>query len=239
MASNVSLDRVVAGVSSYLGNPPNFSNLLGDVYERIIDAQEEHVNFLSLYQVDPLVKNSEITLQPGTLNYQLPSDVGGIRLLRTKPDRQGRFVEIDVVDIQDLANYQSTKSFITESDFSVPRACSRILVGTVPHLQMSVNPTSQTVCELFYEGAGKADLDLDEPPEYLVNFHGLLKAQVAFDMLPLMEWPKDKYQRFAQHLSMRLGEKKQLLERYLSQSDSEQSGFVQGWGNGRQRYGWS
>lgn len=244
MAVNNSTDRVVAGVASYLGNPPNFSNLLGDVYERLIDAEEHYSNVASLYQASPLVKRERLTLTPGKLEYELPPDAGGIRLIRTTPDDEGRSAEIDVVDIQDLSlrpglNGAGWLSTLTGGDFAVPRACSRVVTEGGPRLVMGATPTAQVECQMYYEPApAGGEINPEAPPQFLQNFHGLLKIEIAHRMLPLLEWPEPKYSRFEKSLMLRLQEMKALFERYLAQADSEQGGFVPGWGDGRQRYGW-
>lgn len=233
----LSVDAIIAGVESLLLRPPNFANLLGDVYERFLDVQEEHQNYISLFDVDRLLRRATITVPANMREIEFPASlvgVGNFKSVRIIPDDvRFRPVPLEIVPLENLINYSATVTSIADSNVPqrVPVAMSWWNDGTVGRLAFSDTFDRAVNLSLMYEPAGKAVLNPEADAVVLQNAHSFVKAEVAMRCLDMFFVPgTPTFAAREKILERQIAQASAILEDWLSSADEEESGFIPGWG---------
>lgn len=246
----VSVDRIIAGVESLLLRPANFANHLGDVYERFEDVQEEHQNYISLFDVDRMLRRGTVAVPKDTREIVFPatlSGVGSFKMVRLVPaDVRLRPVPIEIVPLEALFNYGFGFAQTTDAALSqrVPAALSWWNDGTIGRIAFSDTFDKDVTLTVWYEPAGKETLNPETEANVLQNAFSYIKAEVAMRCLDLFFQPGSAQYAARQTLLQRQIENAAaILDEWLSQADQEESGFIAGWGrasnvNSNSPWGW-
>ncbi len=233
----LSVDSIVAGVNSLLHHPPNFANHLGDVYERFMDVQEEHQNYISLFDVDRLLRRASVPVPANVREVEFPSalvGVGSLKSVRIVPsDVRLRPIGFEIVPYQNLLNYSASLVAIADTNLPqrVPQAVAWWNDGTVGRLSFSETFDRACTLSITYEPAGKTLLNPEADANVLQNAHSFVKAEVAMRCLDLFLIPETPaYKAREKQLLRQIASSSALLEEWLSSADEEEGGFIPGWG---------
>lgn len=233
----LSVDRIIAGVESLLLRPPNFANHLGDVYERFDDVQEEHQNYISLFDVDRMLRRGTVQVPKDTKEIVFPatlSGVGSFKMVRIIPsDVRLSPVPIEIVPLENLLNYSYSYSGVNDANLPqrLPTALSWWNDGSIGRITFSDTFDQDVTITVWYEPAGKTDLNPEAEANVLQNAFSYIKAEIAMRCLDLFFVPGTSQYAARQALLQRQIESAAaILEEWLSSADEEESGFIGGWG---------
>lgn len=239
-----SLDRIIAGVQDTLCDPPGFSNRLNSVYMAIEKAIDRHQVFVGLHEEARLVTRQTLMLPANTSTRGLPSAVGNLRELRIKPEtdqaRQWGFSPIDLFPLVKLHQFQAV-NWLSGQSLNYPPVCAAQWTDATTgksSVEFSHACSFDLPLEIVFEPASSAQLDPENPPQFLKGFFFLLEAEVARDLMSKFDFSDREYKRIGDLITGRLDEGKALLAQHLAQNDSAKGGNAESFGNGRMRRNW-
>jgi len=244
---------VLNGALALLGRPPALIAKSGDLYDIMGTVLENYQNLLNIHDGNFLLKMRRVTLPAQSLEIQFeePSwgrpvlcDLDPLTLLpgTILPRR-----DIDLIGIQHMDQYRQTTtptagigSGLTTSGgnqvLGFAQAVAWYREGVTIKLFFEFGgllPGIDTTYRFFYEPGGVAEVMEDTLIDWVPNFVGILQVDCALAFLPHSMIEEPTYQRLETRLEKMLLKREPVLDQWLRNNHTEQSGRYPGYGRNR------
>ena len=240
---------ILNGALALIGRPQKLISRTGDLYDIMGNVLELYQNKLAVHDGNFILKQRRVTLPAGRLEASFTEaswgrpvmcDIDPASLPQgvTLPRR-----DVDLIAIQDQDQYRRNSvtgaalpSAPGSAIIAFAQAVSWYREGETIKLFFEFGgyvPQTEATYRFFYQPGGIAEVLEDQNVDWLPNFVGLLQVETALAILPLSEIPDPQYTRLEKQLSAQIQRREPVMDQFLQQDHTEQSGYYGGYNRSR------
>ena len=243
---------IVDGALVLLGRPPKLLARMGDLYDILGNVLESYRAKMAVHDGNFILKHRTVTLPSGRLEASFVEeswgrpvmcdiDPGSLPARAILPRR-----DVDLIAIQDMDQYRlnlahagaSNQLVATDASsfISYAQAVAWLREGNTIKLFFEFGgyvPSLTVQYRFFYEPGGLAQVLEDQDVDWLPEFVGLLQVDFALALLPHSDIAEPKYTRLQNDLEKRFARREPVMDLYLQQDHTEQSGYAGGYRRSR------
>jgi len=243
---------VMNGALAMISRPPKLVAKLGDLYDILGNTLEHYQNKMKIHDGNFLLKKRIVTLAAGRLEASFTDDSWGRPVMcDLDPEHLPAGIvlprrDVDLIAIQDMDQYRTnvatagSSSGVVTSDGTRSIAFAQAVAWYRDGNQIRLffefggyTPAQATTYRFFFEPGGIAEVIEDQPIDWLPNFVGLLQVDLALALLPLSDIQEPTYTRLERRLTRDLQRREPIMDQYLQQDHTEQSGSYSGYNRSR------
>lgn len=237
-------ESIVQGSLSLLGRPAKLMNRMGDLYDMMGISLERFRNKLHIHDGDFILKMRRVTLpsQQLELSIDIP-DWGRPVSCDLDPDSVPADVLLPSRDVALIA-LRDADLFRRNQDYGY--ISDPMTIGTVAFASAvswfrsdskikfffefgGARPYRDVTYRFFYQPGGISQVLEGQSVEWLNEFIGLLQLDCALLFLPHADLDDKTYNRLETRFEKAVMQRESVLDLWLQQDHTEQSGFVGGW----------
>jgi len=242
---------IVQGALGLLGRPAKLINRQGDLYDILQIVLERYRNRLQIHDGDFLLKMRRVTLPAMRLDVSFNEPSWGRPVMcdldpsTLSSDMALPRRDVELIAIRDQDQFRNNVSVIeggaglsgndgTVIDYA--HAVSWFRDGTTVKLFFEFGgrfPTTDATYRFFYQPGGLSEVFAGQEITWLREFAGMLQVDCALAFLPLSEIPDPQYTRLENRWEKDLMKREPILDLFLQQDSTEQSGYVGGYNRSR------